>query len=153
MTGHAVGGTLLKIHPTSGRSLRKPVRILIGEPSRAARPGAVDLNLVEAFEIVFTTAPTGSAHQPSATTPSTPDPPNSSPASDRTPEARTGHPLGHDRALSNPDTIVRAITVIMGAVVGLTFLFGFGNVLNLGWGADPNWGAGWRVRGNVQLVV
>jgi hypothetical protein len=27
--------------------------------------------------------------------------------------------------------IVRAITVIMGTVVGLTFLFGFGNVLNL----------------------
>ena len=33
--------------------------------------------------------------------------------------------------LSNADTIVRAVTVIMGAVVGLTFLFGFGNVLNL----------------------
>jgi hypothetical protein len=28
-------------------------------------------------------------------------------------------------------TIVRAITTIMGTVVGLTFLFGFGNVLNL----------------------
>jgi hypothetical protein len=28
-------------------------------------------------------------------------------------------------------TVVRAVTVIMGTVVGLTFLFGFGNVLNL----------------------
>jgi hypothetical protein len=28
-------------------------------------------------------------------------------------------------------TTVRAVTVIMGAVVGLTFLFGFGDVLNL----------------------
>jgi hypothetical protein len=27
--------------------------------------------------------------------------------------------------------VVRAVTVIMGTVVGLTFLFGFGNVLNL----------------------
>jgi hypothetical protein len=36
-----------------------------------------------------------------------------------------------NRTLSNPDTIVHIVTVIMGAVVGLTFLFGFGNVLNL----------------------
>jgi hypothetical protein len=32
---------------------------------------------------------------------------------------------------SEPATVVRAVTVIMGTVVGLTFLFGFGNVLNL----------------------
>ena len=30
-----------------------------------------------------------------------------------------------------PVAIVRSISVIMGAVVGLTFLFGFGNVLSL----------------------
>ncbi|SMC71481.1 hypothetical protein [Lentzea albidocapillata] len=30
------------------------------------------------------------------------------------------------------DLVVRAVTVIMAAVVGLTFLFGFGNVLSLG---------------------
>lgn len=35
-----------------------------------------------------------------------------------------------NRDVSTPDTIVRTVTVIMGAVVGLTFLFGFGNVLN-----------------------
>lgn len=32
---------------------------------------------------------------------------------------------------SDGATIVKAVTVIMGIVVGLTFLFGFGNVLNL----------------------
>jgi hypothetical protein len=32
---------------------------------------------------------------------------------------------------NEPDSVVRAVTVIMGTVVGLTFLFGFGNVLNL----------------------
>ena len=32
---------------------------------------------------------------------------------------------------TEPAVIVRAVTVIMGTVVGLTFLFGFGNVLNL----------------------
>ena len=34
---------------------------------------------------------------------------------------------------SGPDaaTVVRAVTVIMGVVVGLTFMFGFGHVLNL----------------------
>jgi hypothetical protein len=32
---------------------------------------------------------------------------------------------------SDPAAVVRAVTVIMGTVVGLTFLFGFGNVLNL----------------------
>jgi hypothetical protein len=32
---------------------------------------------------------------------------------------------------AQPATAVQAITVIMGSVVGLTFLFGFGNVLNL----------------------
>jgi hypothetical protein len=36
-----------------------------------------------------------------------------------------------DRNLTEPDIIVRTVTVIMAAVVGLTFLFGFGNVLNL----------------------
>src|SRR3954447_26653476 len=36
----------------------------------------------------------------------------------------------HD-SLTGPAPIVRAVTVIMGTVVGLTFLFGFGNVLNL----------------------
>jgi hypothetical protein len=33
---------------------------------------------------------------------------------------------------SDSDVVVRALTVIMGTVVGLTFLFGFGNVLSLG---------------------
>jgi hypothetical protein len=32
---------------------------------------------------------------------------------------------------TEPAAIVRAVTVIVGTVVGLTFLFGFGNVLNL----------------------
>jgi hypothetical protein len=32
---------------------------------------------------------------------------------------------------NEPGSVVRAVTVIMGTVVGLTFLFGFGNVLNL----------------------
>src|SRR3954451_3292746 len=31
----------------------------------------------------------------------------------------------------DPTVVVRAITVIVGTVVGLTFLFGFGNVLHL----------------------
>ncbi len=35
------------------------------------------------------------------------------------------------KPLTESDAIVRAITAIMGTVVGLTFLFGFGNVLNL----------------------
>jgi hypothetical protein len=35
------------------------------------------------------------------------------------------------RAAADQGVVVRAVTVIMGAVVGLTFLFGFGNVLNL----------------------
>jgi hypothetical protein len=37
------------------------------------------------------------------------------------------------QARPGPDTapVVQAVTVIMGTVVGLTFLFGFGNVLNL----------------------
>ncbi|MEU0470701.1 hypothetical protein ABZ215_42470 [Amycolatopsis sp. NPDC006131] len=35
------------------------------------------------------------------------------------------------RSGSNGATVVKAVTVIMGVVVGLTFLFGFGNVLNL----------------------
>lgn len=32
---------------------------------------------------------------------------------------------------TDPARVVRAVTVIMGVVVALTFLFGFGNVLNL----------------------
>jgi hypothetical protein len=32
---------------------------------------------------------------------------------------------------SGRGAVVRAVTVIMGTVVGLTFLFGFGNVLSL----------------------
>ncbi|PXY21356.1 MULTISPECIES: hypothetical protein [Pseudonocardiaceae] len=35
------------------------------------------------------------------------------------------------RSGSDAATVVKAVTVIMGVVVGLTFLFGFGNVLNL----------------------
>jgi hypothetical protein len=35
------------------------------------------------------------------------------------------------RPASNGATVVQTVTVIMGVVVGLTFLFGFGNVLNL----------------------
>lgn len=35
------------------------------------------------------------------------------------------------RSASDGTVVVRAVTVIMGVVVGLTFLFGFGNVLNL----------------------
>ncbi|WP_026360766.1 hypothetical protein [Amycolatopsis nigrescens] len=35
------------------------------------------------------------------------------------------------RSSSDGATVVKAVTVIMGAVVGLTFLFGFGNVLSL----------------------
>jgi hypothetical protein len=39
-----------------------------------------------------------------------------------------------------PAAIVRAVTAIMGMVVGLTFLFGFGNVLNLALRLDiPVW--------------
>ncbi|SMC72107.1 hypothetical protein [Lentzea albidocapillata] len=34
-------------------------------------------------------------------------------------------------SVTGPDVVVQAVTVIMGTVVGLTFLFGFGNVLNL----------------------
>jgi len=35
------------------------------------------------------------------------------------------------RSGSDEATVVKAVTAIMGVVVGLTFLFGFGNVLNL----------------------
>jgi hypothetical protein len=44
--------------------------------------------------------------------------------------ATDGHSFG-SQTPTDPAPIVRAVTVIMGAVVGLTFLFGFGNVLNL----------------------
>src|SRR6266511_2923519 len=44
------------------------------------------------------------------------------------------------RSGSNGATVVQAVTVIMGVVVGLTFLFGFGNVLNLALRLDvPAW--------------
>src|SRR5215469_3159867 len=36
-----------------------------------------------------------------------------------------------DRPSPDAAAVVQAVTVIMGTVVGLTFLFGFGNVLNL----------------------
>ena len=39
------------------------------------------------------------------------------------------------------DLVVRAVTAIMAAVVGLTFLFGFGNVLRP-WGLDWAHGLG-----------
>jgi hypothetical protein len=45
-------------------------------------------------------------------------------------------------ARPGPDTapVVQAVAVIMGTVVGLTFLFGFGNVLNLALRLDvPVW--------------
>lgn len=35
------------------------------------------------------------------------------------------------RSAADQPVVVRAVTAIMGTVVGLTFLFGFGNVLNL----------------------
>jgi hypothetical protein len=35
------------------------------------------------------------------------------------------------RPAADQPVVVRAVTVIMGTVVGLTFMFGFGNVLNL----------------------
>jgi len=35
------------------------------------------------------------------------------------------------RPAADQAAVVRAVTVIMGTVVGLTYLFGFGNVLNL----------------------
>lgn len=45
-------------------------------------------------------------------------------------------------------TVVRAVLMIMGAVVGLTFLFGFGNVLSLALGLGvPVWGAARCARG------
>jgi hypothetical protein len=40
-------------------------------------------------------------------------------------------PTTTTRSTSDQAPVVRAVTVIMGIVVGLTFLFGFGNVLNL----------------------
>lgn len=47
--------------------------------------------------------------------------------------AKAGHAPsgGVARQATDSATVVRAVTVIMGTVVGLTFLFGFGNVLNL----------------------
>ncbi|TCO55617.1 hypothetical protein [Actinocrispum wychmicini] len=43
----------------------------------------------------------------------------------------TGHRSSVSRSSTAPVGIVQAVTVILGTVVGLTFLFGFGNVLNL----------------------
>lgn len=44
------------------------------------------------------------------------------------------------RSSSDAATVVKAVTLIMGIVVGLTFLFGFGNVLNLALRLDvPVW--------------
>jgi hypothetical protein len=44
------------------------------------------------------------------------------------------------RSDSDEATVVQAVTVIMGVIVGLTFLFGFGNVLNLALRLDvPAW--------------
>jgi len=40
------------------------------------------------------------------------------------------------RPAKDQAVIVRAVTVIMGTVVGLTFTFGFGNVLTLAIGAE-----------------
>jgi hypothetical protein len=47
--------------------------------------------------------------------------------------AVAGRPPNHGMPQSAAEaaTVVRAVTAIMGTVVGLTFLFGFGNVLNL----------------------
>lgn len=36
-----------------------------------------------------------------------------------------------NRSASDGATVVKAVTVIMGVVVGLAYLFGFGDVLNL----------------------
>ncbi|SFQ70104.1 hypothetical protein SAMN05421810_113109 [Amycolatopsis arida] len=38
---------------------------------------------------------------------------------------------GAERPAVDPAVVVRSVTVIMGTVIGLTFLFGFGNVLSL----------------------
>ncbi len=43
----------------------------------------------------------------------------------------TREPRPGTQAPPEPSVVVRAVTIIMGAVVGLTFMFGFGNVLNL----------------------
>jgi hypothetical protein len=44
----------------------------------------------------------------------------------------------HDRGSGGRASVVQAVTVIMGVVVGRTFRFGFGNILNLArHGATP----------------
>ena len=43
----------------------------------------------------------------------------------------TRSPAMSARSGSDGETIVQAVTTMMGVVVGLTFMFGFGNVLNL----------------------
>lgn len=59
-------------------------------------------------------------------------PPCEGPMSDAT-ETEAGRPPGRGVPQHVPEaaTVVRAVTAIMGTVVGLTFLFGVGNVLNL----------------------
>ncbi|CAM3761938.1 hypothetical protein KIPE111705_23750 [Kibdelosporangium persicum] len=50
--------------------------------------------------------------------------------------------FGKARPAVDPAVVVRSVTVIMGTVVGLTFLFGFGNVFNLAlWLGVPAWAA------------
>ncbi|GAB3377880.1 hypothetical protein GCM10027360_55740 [Amycolatopsis echigonensis] len=56
--------------------------------------------------------------------------------SDATETARLGEAglspnVGVAQHATDPATVVRTVTVIMGVVVALTFMFGFGNVLNL----------------------
>ncbi|MGH3631665.1 MAG: hypothetical protein ACRDRL_30035 [Sciscionella sp.] len=49
-------------------------------------------------------------------------------------------PITPTRSSTDQAPVVQAVTVIMGVVVGLTFLFGFGNVLNLALRLDvPIW--------------
>jgi hypothetical protein len=49
-------------------------------------------------------------------------------------------PAAPTRSSSDTTPVVQAVTMIMGTVVGLTFLFGFGNVLDLALHLDvPIW--------------
>jgi hypothetical protein len=54
-------------------------------------------------------------------------------ATDTARSVETGRPPDGGVPQHAPEaaTVVRAVTAIMGTVVGLTFLFGFGNVLTL----------------------
>jgi hypothetical protein len=53
---------------------------------------------------------------------------------------------------SGPDgsTVIKAVTAIMGTVVGLTFLFGFGNVLNLALRSGCR--SGWRRSSRLRWI-